>query len=102
MEAVGDRVLALKRLFNIREGWVPADDWLPQRLLAQPLCDGPRGGTGISADELGAMTRGYYQARGYDARGFVPAWMVNRMELGCQSGSVQFADVRGAAPPVAW
>ncbi len=26
-----------KRVFNIREGWQPADDWLPERLLTEPL-----------------------------------------------------------------
>ena len=31
------RIVLAKRVFNIREGWTPADDWLPERLLSEPL-----------------------------------------------------------------
>ena len=31
------RIVLAKRAFNIREGWQPADDWLPERLLAEPV-----------------------------------------------------------------
>ena len=31
------RIVMAKRVFNIREGWLPADDWLPERLLSEPL-----------------------------------------------------------------
>src|SRR5262249_29146429 len=31
------RIVLAKRVFNLREGWRPADDWLPERLLAEPV-----------------------------------------------------------------
>ena len=31
------RIVLAKRVFNIREGWQPGDDWLPERLLSEPL-----------------------------------------------------------------
>ena len=31
--ATAGRIVATKRAYNIREGWTPADDWLPARLL---------------------------------------------------------------------
>ena len=31
------RIVMAKRVYNIREGWQPADDWLPDRLLNEPL-----------------------------------------------------------------
>ncbi len=31
------RIVLAKRVYNIREGWRPADDWLPERLLTEPL-----------------------------------------------------------------
>ena len=31
------RIVLAKRVFNLREGWRPADDWLPERLLSEPL-----------------------------------------------------------------
>ena len=27
------RIVLAKRVYNLREGWRPADDWLPERLL---------------------------------------------------------------------
>ena len=31
------RIVLAKRAFNLREGWTPADDWLPERFLDSPL-----------------------------------------------------------------
>ena len=31
------RIVLAKRVFNLREGWPPGDDWLPERLLSEPL-----------------------------------------------------------------
>ena len=31
------RIVMTKRVYNIREGWQPEDDWLPGRLLNEPL-----------------------------------------------------------------
>jgi aldehyde:ferredoxin oxidoreductase len=62
----------LKKLFNIREGWRPDTDWLPERLLSETLPTGVARGVGLSRDELKEMIRGYYQAREWDEDGFVP------------------------------
>src|SRR5687767_11910935 len=37
LRRVGERVGALKKLFNVREGWTRADDTLPARILDEPL-----------------------------------------------------------------
>jgi Aldehyde ferredoxin oxidoreductase, domains 2 & 3 len=37
LRATGRRIVLAKRVYNIREGWQPADDWLPDRLLNEPL-----------------------------------------------------------------
>ena len=37
------RIVLAKRVFNIREGWRPEDDWLPERLLSEPLQLAPGG-----------------------------------------------------------
>ena len=37
LRATARRIVLAKRMFNLREGWVPADDWLPDRLLQEPL-----------------------------------------------------------------
>ena len=38
------RIVDLKKAFNIREGWTPADDTLPRRLLEQPIPEGSAAG----------------------------------------------------------
>ena len=43
------RIVLAKRVFNIREGWRPQDDWLPERLLSEPLPVGVRPGRDADA-----------------------------------------------------
>jgi aldehyde:ferredoxin oxidoreductase len=71
LERTGARIHTMKKLFNIREGWQPEDDWLPKRLLSETLPSGIGAGVGLTPDELGQMIRSYYDARGWDARGYV-------------------------------
>ena len=80
LRRVGQRIHTLKKLFNIREGWRTEDDWLPPRLLADALPTGVGRGTSLTPAELNEMIQSYYQARGWDNRGFVSA--ENLKELG--------------------
>jgi aldehyde:ferredoxin oxidoreductase len=63
------RIVLAKRVFNIREGWQPGDDWLPERLLSQPLETGSGRVAALTPERLRAMISGYYTARGLDAAG---------------------------------
>jgi aldehyde:ferredoxin oxidoreductase len=72
LRRAGERIHTVKKLFNVREGWRPNDDWLPERVLTETLPSGVAQGAGLTAGELGAMIRGYYRARGWDDEGFVP------------------------------
>jgi aldehyde:ferredoxin oxidoreductase len=72
LRRTGERIHTLKKLYNVRESWQPADDWLPRRLLEEPLHSGVAEGTALSAAELREMVQGYYHARGWDENGFVP------------------------------
>jgi aldehyde:ferredoxin oxidoreductase len=74
LRCTGERIHTLKKVFNIRERWAPADDWLPARLLNEPLAGGVGDGVSLSPDELREMIRGYYRAREWDEHGFVPDW----------------------------
>jgi aldehyde:ferredoxin oxidoreductase len=71
LRRAGERIHTVKKIFNIREGWQPGDDWLPQRLLTEKLPTGVAQGAGLSADELKQMIESYYRARGWDLNGFV-------------------------------
>jgi aldehyde:ferredoxin oxidoreductase len=72
LRAAGERIHTVKKVFNIREHWQPEDDWLPERLLEERVPDGVGAGTGLSRAELRERLRGYYEARAWDERGFVP------------------------------
>jgi aldehyde:ferredoxin oxidoreductase len=72
LRQIGERINTLKKLFNLRQGWQPHDDWLPPRLLREPLPTGVGQGVGLTAAELRAMIAGYYKARGWDDNGRVP------------------------------
>src|SRR5438105_8780938 len=39
-----DALPICRRAFNAREGWTQADDWLPERLLTEPVSGGPHDG----------------------------------------------------------
>jgi len=72
LKRAGERINTLKKLFNMRAGWQPGDDWLPPRLLNEPLSSGVAQGVRLTPDELRIMIQGYYAARGWDKDGFVP------------------------------
>ncbi len=63
------RIVLAKRVFNLREGWQPADDWLPERLLAEPVRLASGREAGLTPERLRAMIDGYYAARGLDGQG---------------------------------
>jgi aldehyde:ferredoxin oxidoreductase len=63
------RIVMAKRVFNIREGWRPEDDWLPARLLAEPVRTGSGRVAELTPGRLRAMIDGYYAARGLDGAG---------------------------------
>ena len=63
------RIVLAKRLFNLREGWQPADDWLPERLLSEPLPLASGRVAALTPARLRTMIDGYYAARGLDEQG---------------------------------
>jgi aldehyde:ferredoxin oxidoreductase len=63
------RIVMAKRVYNIREGWQPEDDWLPDRLLNEPLTLPSGRVATLTADRLRAMIGSYYKKRGLDPEG---------------------------------
>jgi aldehyde:ferredoxin oxidoreductase len=81
LRRIGERMHTLKKLYNMREGWRPQDDWLPERLLSEVLPTGVTQGIGLTPAELREMIQGYYQARGWDNKGFVPQEKLQELEI---------------------
>ena len=70
LHATARRIVLAKRVYNIREGWQPSDDWLPERLLNEPVVLPSGRVATLTADRLRAMIGAYYQKRGLDHQGF--------------------------------
>jgi aldehyde:ferredoxin oxidoreductase len=84
LRGVGERVVQLRKAFNIREGWAPADDTLPNRFLSEPLASGPARGARLPRARLTEMIRDYNLKRGWSEDGHLPASLLGALfgELG--------------------
>jgi len=69
--AVARRIVHLRKAFNIREGWKPSDDTLPERFLEEALPDGASAGARLSRERLAEMIRSYNLARGWTEEGYL-------------------------------
>jgi aldehyde:ferredoxin oxidoreductase len=81
LEGVARRVVSLRKAFNIREGWKPEDDTLPERFLDEALPDGPSAGASVPRARLAEMIRSYNLARGWTQDGYLPDAVLRDLEL---------------------
>jgi len=63
------RIVLAKRVYNLREGWRLEDDWLPDRLLTEPVTVGSGRVATLTPQRLRGMIDAYYTARGLDGQG---------------------------------
>lgn len=75
---MGERIVNLERLFNLREGFGRNDDTLPRRLLEEPVSSGPAQGRTV---DLEPMLDEYYQFRGWDKNGVPRAEKLQELGL---------------------
>ena len=68
---VGERHTAMSRLFNVREGFTPKDDILPDRFF-QPLEGGTLKGKNIDREEFLKALETYYEMVGWDPETGIP------------------------------
>jgi aldehyde:ferredoxin oxidoreductase len=76
------RIVLAKRVFNLREGWQPADDWLPERLLSEPLEVASGRVAALTPERLRSMIDGYYAVRGLDEQGHPDPEQLADLQLG--------------------
>jgi aldehyde:ferredoxin oxidoreductase len=69
LERIGERIVNLERLFNVREGVRRKDDVLPWRVMHEPIREGPSAGMHCPPEELQGMLDAYYALRGWDPDG---------------------------------
>jgi aldehyde:ferredoxin oxidoreductase len=63
------RIVTAKKRFNIRAGWTPAEDTLPDRLLSETLPEDAR--AQLSRERLTRLVSAYNRARGWSAEGWL-------------------------------
>jgi aldehyde:ferredoxin oxidoreductase len=73
------RIVTGKKLFNIRAGWTPEEDTLPERFLSTALTDDPQ--ARLPRERLMALVRAYNRHRGWTEEGWVPQQEVVRLGL---------------------
>jgi aldehyde:ferredoxin oxidoreductase len=67
--SVGERIVNLERMFNVREGFGRRDDAFPLRLTDEPLPSGPSAGQVFEQEPL---LDDYYRVRGWDIETGIP------------------------------
>jgi len=70
LRSVARRIVELRKVFNVREGWMPDDDVLPERILSEPIVGGPVAGARLDRERLAAMVRAYNRERGWSDDGY--------------------------------
>ncbi|MEM3754163.1 MAG: aldehyde ferredoxin oxidoreductase family protein [Candidatus Bathyarchaeia archaeon] len=94
LKLIADRIVNLKRAYNIKHCLSKKDDILPERFLKEPLPEGPPKGHVV---ELEPMLTEYYKERGWDLKtGFIPR---SKLEaLGLKSVADELEKI-GKIPP---
>jgi len=81
LKRAGERIINIKKAFNVREGWTRKDDSLPPRVLKDPIPDGLSKGAYIKPEELHLMVEDYYEARGWTKNGLQPKSKLKELGL---------------------
>jgi aldehyde:ferredoxin oxidoreductase len=80
LQVTAQRIVTVKKMFNIREGWTRAEDTLPRRFLAEGLPAGLAPGGSLPAERLRTMVGTYYIARGWTSDGLIPRAEIERLD----------------------
>lgn len=81
LKTAGERVVAIKKLFNIREGWDCSEDTLPERFFTQALETLSGGVRTLSKLTLQNRIKAYYKIRNWDEDGKIGAQELKRLGL---------------------
>jgi aldehyde:ferredoxin oxidoreductase len=92
LRSVAQRVVQLRKAVNIREGWVPEDDTLPERFLSEALTSGPARGARLPRTRLAEMVGSYNLARGWSEDGTLPASLIRESLAGLDLSSEWIED----------
>ncbi|MGM0604416.1 MAG: aldehyde ferredoxin oxidoreductase family protein, partial [Halobacteriota archaeon] len=82
VEAIGERVYTLERVINVERGVASREtDTLSERVMTEPIPEGPSEGMYCPPDELDRMLTEYYAFRGWDDRGVPREETLERLDM---------------------
>ncbi len=81
LQTTAKRIVSAKKWYNIRQGWMPAEDTLPKRFLSEELADGASQGAALTKETLQSMIELYNQQRDWTSAG----WLLESQLMELQS-----------------
>jgi aldehyde:ferredoxin oxidoreductase len=72
MMIIGERIFAVLKGYEVREGLTRKDDSWPERFYEEPMPEGPAKGITISREEMAEKLSEYYKLRGWSVETGVP------------------------------
>lgn len=81
MQTTAHRIVTARKWFNIRHGWSPAEDTLPDRFFEDRLESGDATSTVLDRSQLQAVIERYNVDRGWTDEGNVPADVLRQLGL---------------------
>jgi aldehyde:ferredoxin oxidoreductase len=98
LKQTAQRIVAAKKLFNIRAGWRPEEDTLPARFFEAPLADDPS--ARLSRQQLTAAVAAYHRGRGWSDAGYLPTDYLAALGLAELAECDKVAVAIQASPPL--
>lgn len=90
---VAQRTLNLARVFNLREGFTSADDWLPPRFF-QPQTSGALSETAVDPVDLRRAIDLYYEMMGWDGNGVPRPGTLHELGVGWAVDYLPYRDTK--------
>jgi len=70
LSETAQRIVELKKQYNVEQGWTPSEDTLPERFLTSALSDGQSAGATLPRERLKRLIRAYNLQRGWSEEGY--------------------------------
>lgn len=81
LRRAGERIVNVKKAYNVREGWTRSDDHLPARIMKDPIPDQAAKGSLVNQQELDLLLDDYYAVRGWTKDGQAPKRHLTELQL---------------------
>lgn len=82
---IGERIVNVERLFNLREGMNQKDDTLPERFFESPI-KGKK--CGLTREKLESMLEEYYEMRGWTKKGIPKKAKIAELQIDFSNASI--------------